>query len=174
MKFCSQCGCQLELRVPEGDNRQRHVCSSCGAIHYQNPKVVTGCIPEWQGRVLLCRRAIAPRYGLWTLPAGFLENGETMSEGAAREALEEANAKLEVGELFAIYSVPHINQVYAFFRSRLLDPEVWPGEESLEVVLANESEIPWDDIAFPAVHKTLELYFEDRRSGRFRTHSGEA
>ncbi|MEW8208657.1 MAG: NUDIX hydrolase [Candidatus Thiodiazotropha taylori] len=133
MNFCSQCGAKVEVKVPDGDNRPRHVCDSCSTIHYQNPKIVVGCIPVWEDQILLCRRAIEPRYGLWTLPAGFMENGETSQQGAARETLEEATARVDVEGLYGLYNLPHINQVYLIFRSRLLDLEFAAGTESLEV-----------------------------------------
>jgi ADP-ribose pyrophosphatase YjhB (NUDIX family) len=149
------------------------VCPACGAIHYQNPKVVVGTIPEWEGKVLLCRRAIEPRYGLWTLPAGFLENDETTIEGAARETLEEASARVEVASLYALFNLPHVNQIYVMFRARLLDLQYGPGPESLEVTLYDESDIPWEQLAFPVIHQTLRLYYADRRSGQFGTHTGD-
>jgi len=166
MKFCSHCGDPVRVLIPPGDNRPRHVCTRCGTVHYQNPKIVVGCIPEWEGKVLLCRRAIEPRYGLWTLPAGFMERGETTLAGAARETLEEANARVAVGPLYSLFNLPHIDQVYMLFRGRLLDLDFHPGEESLEVQLFAESEIPWDSLAFPVVKETLELYFRDRAAGR--------
>jgi ADP-ribose pyrophosphatase YjhB (NUDIX family) len=173
MKFCSHCGAPVNLRIPPGDNLPRFVCDRCHTVHYQNPKLVVGCIPEWDDRVLLCRRAIEPRYGLWTLPAGFMENGETTLEAAARETLEEAKAAVEIGALFSLYNLPHINQVYLIFRSRLLALEHQPGAESLETALFEEGEIPWEELAFPVVRFTLEHYFADRRSGRFDLHIGE-
>ena len=173
MKFCSACGARVAFEVPEGDNRPRHVCGECGSIHYQNPKSVVGAVPEWDGRLLLCLRAIEPRHGYWTLPAGFLECGETMEEGASREAREEANANLALGSLYTLFSIPHIDQVHVYYRARLLDRDFHPGEESLDVRLFTEDEIPWGELAFPVVHKTLELWFEDRRNGRFRTHTGD-
>ncbi len=172
MKFCSQCGGRIALEIPEGDNRQRHVCACCGTIHYQNPKVVTGCIPEWQGRVLLCRRAIEPRYGLWTLPAGFMENGESSHEGAARETLEEANARVEVAELYTLFNLPRIDQIYMLFRGQLLDLDFGPGEESLEVRLFSREELPWDRLAFQVVSETLKFYFQDQDVGDFRMRAG--
>jgi ADP-ribose pyrophosphatase YjhB (NUDIX family) len=163
----------VDLRVPDGDDRPRHVCATCGTIHYQNPKMVVGCIPEWEDRILLCRRAIQPRYGLWTLPAGFMENGETSIQGAARETREEANARVEVGGLYTLFNLPHIDQVYLIFRGRLLDLDFGPGAESLEVGLFAEPEIPWDQIAFPVVKETLGLYFRDRADGGYRTRCGD-
>lgn len=173
MRYCSQCGTAVQLQVPPGDNRPRHVCLACGAVHYQNPKMVVGCLPEWQDRLLLCRRAIEPRYGLWTLPAGFMELGETLQEGAARETLEEAGAQVEMGELYTLFNLPHINQVYLLFRSRLLELDFAPGTESLEVALFREQEVPWMDIAFPVIRETLWLYFRDRARGDFGLHTGD-
>jgi ADP-ribose pyrophosphatase YjhB (NUDIX family) len=173
MNYCSHCAAPVVLRVPEGDNRVRFVCERCGTVHYQNPKVVTGCIPEWEDRILLCRRAIEPRYGLWTLPAGFMENGETSMEGAARETLEEARAKVDILSLFTTFSLPHIDQVYMMFRARLRAPDFAPTEESLEVGLFGEREIPWDRMAFPVVAETLKLYFQDRANGGFGSYVGD-
>ncbi len=173
MNFCSHCGSPVELRVPAGDNRPRFVCPSCATVHYQNPKVVTGCIPEWEGRILLCRRAIEPRYGLWTLPAGFMENGETTMEGAARETLEEARARVDITALYTAFNLPHVNQIYLLFRGRMVEPSFGPTQESLEVQLLAEREIPWDRLAFPVVAETLRLYFKDRADGGFGTHIGD-
>ena len=168
MKVCSHCGSnRLERRIPDGDTLPRYVCASCGTIHYQNPKVVVGCLPEWQDQVLLCKRAIEPRYGLWTLPAGFLENGETVVAGAIRETLEEANARVEVGELYTMISLPQINQVYMMFRARLVDLEFGPGTESLEVALFDEADIPWEALAFRTITRTLRNFFLDRKLGAF-------
>ena len=171
MNFCSQCAAPVVLRVPPGDDRPRHVCDACGAIHYRNPKIVAGCVPEHEGRILLCRRAIEPRSGLWTLPAGFMENGETTAEAALRETREEANARVEIDALFAYLDIPRINQVYVMYRGRLVDGEFHPGAESLETRLFEEAEIPWEGIAFPAIARTLELWFRDRRSRSFGTHT---
>jgi len=173
MKYCSQCGSTVDLQVPAGDNMPRHVCSRCGEIHYINPKVVVGCVPQWRDQVLLCRRAIEPRYGLWTLPAGFLERDETTIEGAARETLEEACARVAIKDLYALYNLPHINQVYVMFLAELAAPEFSPGPESLDVRLCREDEIPWEQIAFPVVEQTLRDYFEDRRRGRFQVRTGD-
>ena len=170
MNFCSHCGAPVSLKVPAGDNLPRHVCERCGAIHYQNPKMVVGAIPEWEGRLLLCRRAIEPRAGLWTLPAGFMENAETAAEAAARETLEEACARVEIGELFSFITVPHITQVHILYRARLLDLDFAPGHESLEVQLFEEARIPWEEIAFRTIGLTLRHYFEDRRAGRYGFH----
>ena len=173
MKFCMQCGSAVELLIPAGDNLPRHVCGSCGEIHYLNPKVVVGCVPRWEDKILMCRRAIEPRKGLWTLPAGFLENNETTMEGAARETLEEAAARVKVTQLYGLFSLAHISQVYVMFLADLIEPEFGPGPESLEVTLYDERDIPWDRIAFPVVEQTLKLYFSDRRRGRFGVHIGD-
>ncbi|MGD9356419.1 MAG: NUDIX hydrolase [Chromatiales bacterium] len=160
--------------MPRGDNRPRHVCTSvsCGTIHYQNPNIVAGCIIEHGDALLLCKRAIEPRYGLWTLPAGFLENGESVEEGALRETREEACADVEIMQLYTMFSLTHINQVYMMFRARLHEPLFSPGEESLDVRLFEEAEIPWNELAFPVMNQTLKHYFEDRRKGEFKTHIG--
>lgn len=173
MNYCSQCGARVNLRIPSGDNLPRYTCDTCEVIHYQNPKIVVGCIPEWDNHILLCRRAIEPRYGLWTLPAGFMENGETTTQAAARETHEEANAQVEIGKLFSLYSLPHINQVYIIFRARLLNPDYSPGVESLETQLFSEADIPWENLAFTVVRRTLENYFDDRRHGYGRMYLGD-
>lgn len=166
MKFCSHCGsAALQWRIPEGDTLPRHVCADCGTIHYLNPKVVVGCLPFWQHKVLLCRRAIEPRHGLWTLPAGFLENNETLEAGAMRETLEEADARVAIDGLYVMISIVHVSQVYVMFRSRLLDLDFGPGSESLEVRLFAEDEIPWERIAFRTITRTLRNFFLDRRDG---------
>ena len=173
MKFCSECGAALSVRIPAGDNMPRHVCDACNTIHYLNPKIVAGCILEWEDRVLLCRRAIEPRYGLWTLPAGFMENGESALGAAAREALEEAHAVAENLRLYGLYSLTHVSQVYLMFRGQLKDGYAKAGTESLDVCLYAEHEIPWDHIAFTVVHETLQRYFAERRTGVFHTHVGD-
>lgn len=170
MKFCSNCGAPVEYRIPEGDNLPRYLCPACGAIHYQNPRVVVGCIPERDGRILLCRRAIEPRRGFWTLPAGFLENGETTGQGAVRETLEEAEARVDLLALFSLINVPHINQIHMFYRARMLDGRFAAGEETLEAALFHEHEIQWDQLAFPTVYQTLQHFFADRESGHFGFH----
>lgn len=172
MKFCSNCGAPVTLKVPAGDTLPRHVCDACNTIHYQNPKMVVGCIVEWEDRILLCRRAIEPRYGLWTVPAGFMENGETICQGAVRETLEEANARVEIGPLYALYNIPHINQVYILFRAQLLDLDFHAGAETLEAQLFTEREIPWEQLAFATVRNTLAHYYNDRRQGEYRFHMG--
>ena len=173
IRYCNSCGAAVTHRVPEGDSLPRAVCDACGHIQYENPKIVVGCLPISGERILLCRRAIEPRYGLWTLPAGFMENGETAAQGAAREALEEANARVDVGELYTLFSVPHISQVHMMFRARLLDEDVSPGIESLEVKLVTADEIPWDELAFQIVRRTLQAYLEDRPRGVFPARIGD-
>ncbi|HQU17121.1 MAG: NUDIX hydrolase [Chromatiales bacterium 21-64-14] len=173
MRFCSQCGAPVQRRVPAGDNLPRYICDHCQTIHYQNPKIVAGCIPEWRDRVLLCRRAIEPRYGLWTLPAGFMENGETSAAAAARETLEEARAVVQITQFFALFSIPHISQVYLMFRGELAVPEFAAGAESLEVALFEERDIPWDRLAFPVVRETLRRYCADRQRGNYQVHTGD-
>jgi ADP-ribose pyrophosphatase YjhB (NUDIX family) len=170
MIFCSNCGARVVEKIPEGDDRYRYVCEACATVHYQNPKIVAGCIPEWNGRLLLCRRAIEPRLGLWTLPAGFMENLETTEQAAARETWEEARARVIDMSLYGVFSIPHISQVYMMFRGRLAAEEFAPGPESLEVSLFEEQEIPWQELAFPVVRLTLEKYFRDIRNGGFPVH----
>jgi ADP-ribose pyrophosphatase YjhB (NUDIX family) len=166
MNFCSNCGSRVASRVPPGDNRPRFVCDSCGTIHYQNPRVVVGCVPEHEGRILLCKRAIEPRLGYWTVPAGFMENGESLQQGAARECQEEALADVEIGSLLSLVSILGAHQVHVFFRAKLRTPEFGAGPESLEVKLVTADEIPWDDIAFPSSTFTLRKFLEDRAVGR--------
>ena len=161
MKFCSNCGARLKYRVPPGDNRERAVCDACNTIHYKNPLVVVGCIAEHEGKVLLCKRAIEPRYGYWTVPAGFMELGESLAEGAARETLEEACATVEIGHLFASIDVVDAGQVHMFFTAKLVS-DIAPGSESLEVGMFAEEEIPWDELAFSSGRYALTKYFEDR------------
>jgi len=169
MKFCSNCASPLTIKIPADDSRERHVCESCGSIHYQNPRNVVGTIPVYENQVLLCRRAIEPRLGFWTLPAGFMELGESTSAGAARETLEEAGAIVEVGPLYSLLNVPHAEQVHLFYLAKMATPDFIAGEESLEVALFQEHEIPWDELAFPTVKQTLEWYFADRCAGRFES-----
>ena len=171
MKFCPNCAAPLARRVPPGDSELRDVCDACGNIHYQNPKLVVGCVPEWEGRILLCRRAIEPRYGYWTLPAGFMENGETTAEGVVRETLEEAGARVELIAAFSMISVPYVNQVHLFYRARLLDLEFKPGAESLEVALFEEARVPWKDVAFRTVGLTLKHWFADRARDHYGFHA---
>jgi ADP-ribose pyrophosphatase YjhB (NUDIX family) len=166
MNFCSQCGAPVELRIPPGDHLPRYVCTRCGTIHYQNPRIIAGCVPDHQGRVLLCRRAIEPRLGFWTFPAGFMENRETVQQAAARESLEEAQAHVEIGSLLAVVHVLEAHQVHMFFRATLPQAEFGISAESLEVGLFAEADIPWDDIAFPSIEFALRRYFSDRAAGR--------
>ena len=173
MKYCSACGAPVTIKIPPGDNRERHVCQACETIHYLNPKIVSGCVLNWGDRILLCRRAIEPRYGLWTLPAGFMETGETTLEAAAREALEEANAIADNLVLYGVYNLKHISQVYMMFRGNLRQGQASPGDESLEVKLVAEHEIPWPELAFPVVRETLERYLEERSGGHFQVHSAD-
>jgi ADP-ribose pyrophosphatase YjhB (NUDIX family) len=173
VKYCSQCGQPVVLVVPDGDNRERFVCTACAEIHYQNPKVIAGCIVEWQDRILLCKRAIEPRHGFWTLPAGFMEKDETTAEAAARETLEEADAHVEKLELHTELSLPHASQVYMMYRASLVEPRFGPTHESLAVALFDEANVPWDQIAFTTVMQTLRFYFDDRRSGRYDIHVGD-
>ncbi|MEM7541509.1 MAG: NUDIX hydrolase [Pseudomonadota bacterium] len=168
MKFCSTCGSpSISWRVPSDDNRPRHICEDCGEIFYQNPKIVAGAIPIWEDQILMCKRSIEPRYGYWTIPAGFMENGETTVEAAARETWEEATAKVEIENLYTIFNLPTVHQVYMIFLAHLTEPEFAAGPESLEVKLCSEAEIPWDDIAFPTITHSLEYYFADRKTGDF-------
>lgn len=167
MKFCSECAHPVSLAIPEGDNRPRYVCVQCSAIHYQNPKLVVGSIPVWelpdgQFQILLCKRAIEPRLGYWTLPAGFMENAETTAEAAVRETEEEAGAHIEIGKLFTLLNVAQVHQVHLFYLARLLDLDFAAGVESLDVRLFSEPEIPWDELAFPTIRTTLELFCADR------------
>ncbi|MCS3903382.1 ADP-ribose pyrophosphatase YjhB (NUDIX family) [Methylohalomonas lacus] len=174
MKYCSQCGAVVALKTPPADNRPRYICDSCETIHYQNPKVVAGCLVEANdGRILLCRRAIEPRYGYWTLPAGFMELGETTIEAALRETLEEAEARVQLDGLFAVFNLPHVDQVYMMFRSRLLDGRFGAGDESLEASLFSQDAIPWQELAFSTIYHTLRLYYEDQAHGRYRVHTGD-
>lgn len=173
MKYCCYCSTELIYEIPDDDNRHRYICQSCNIVHYQNPKIVAGCIPVWEDKILLCKRAIEPRYGYWTLPAGFMELQETSLEAGIRETLEEANARVEVENLFAVFNLPYVDQVYMMFRSRLLDLDFSPGAESLEVKLYKEDEIPWEDLAFATIRETLKLFFEDRRQGNFHIHTGD-
>jgi len=168
MKYCSQCGHDsLRFDIPDGDNRPRYWCPQCTTIHYQNPKIVVGAVPVWEDKVLLCKRAIEPRKGYWTLPAGFMENGETLQEGAARETWEEACATVEIDDLYTVFNLPHIYQVYMFFLGRVRDGQCGVGEESSDAGWYREQDIPWDQLAFPTVSRTLRYFFDDRRAGKY-------
>lgn len=171
IRHCRSCGAEVSYRIPADDSRERAVCGRCQEIHYDNPINVVGTVPVWHDRVLLCRRAIEPRRGLWTLPAGFLELGETCDEGALRETQEEAGARIELQGLFAVLDVVRAGQVHLFYRARMVDDTLDPGPETLEAQLFAEHEIPWDTLAFRTVRRTLELFFEDRRRGRFEVHT---
>jgi ADP-ribose pyrophosphatase YjhB (NUDIX family) len=172
MKYCSICGGSLALITPAGDNRQRSCCRNCQNIHYVNPKIVVGTIPTFENKVLLCKRAIEPRYGFWTLPAGFMELQETTHEGAIRETEEEAGAKIKLFPLFTMFDVISAEQVHLFFRAEMENGFFLAGQESLEVRLFEESEIPWDELAFKTVSQTLTLFFADRKAGRYALHTG--
>ena len=169
MNFCSHCGHTVRFAIPSGDDRPRYCCDECGTIHYQNPRIVAGTLPVSGSRVLLCRRAISPRKGFWTLPAGYMENAETTVEAAARETREEACAKVEIHGLYTLINLPHINQVYMIFRADL-DGGFDAGPESLEVALFEEHEIPWDELAFPTIERTLRHFYDDRRENAFPLH----
>ncbi|MBV8783651.1 MAG: NUDIX hydrolase [Gammaproteobacteria bacterium] len=170
MNFCSHCGAKVELRVPPGDHLPRYVCTACGRIHYQNPRLVVGCVPEHEGKLLLCRRAIEPRRGYWTVPAGFMENRETLQEAAARECHEEALAEVAIGSLLSIVHVLHAEQVHVFFRARLPQARFGAGPESLEVELVAPEDIPWEELAFRSTDFTLRRYLEDRAAGHEAHH----
>ncbi|CAM3594420.1 ADP-ribose pyrophosphatase [Psychrobacter glaciei] len=163
MRYCLQCGNEAERKIPATDNIPRLVCPNCGYIHYENPKVICGSLVVHKGRVLLCRRAIEPQYGLWTIPAGFMENGETIADGAARESFEEAEAVVTNPHLYCLYDIPDIGQIYAIYLNDLKDGAYGIGSESLDCALFSEEDIPWDSIAFEAVRRTLTSYFEDRK-----------
>ena len=170
MTYCSDCGATTEWQVPPDDNRPRHICSACHTIHYENPKIICGCLVTYNDQVLLCRRAIEPRHGLWTLPAGFMENGETAAEGALRETWEEAMARPTLQGLYALTSIPYISQVYMIFRATLDAPEHAPGPESLETQLFSVDQIPWDELAFQTVRKTLTQWVQDQSRGSYPLH----
>jgi ADP-ribose pyrophosphatase YjhB (NUDIX family) len=173
MNFCSNCAARVALRIPDGDNVPRYVCDACGTIHYQNPKLVVGCVPEHEGKIVICRRAIEPRRGYWTLPAGFMENGETLQQAAAREAREEALIDVEIGSLLTVVHVLYAHQVHVFFRARMRNATYGAGIESLEVDLVRPQDIPWSEIAFPSTEYTLQRYLEDRAAGREPYHFTE-
>jgi len=172
VKYCSNCAAEVELKIPEGDNRPRYVCPQCGMIHYENPRMVVGCIPVWEEKILICRRAIEPRHGLWTVPAGFMENGETLEQGAMRETEEEAGARVRIERLHAVYSLPQVNQVYVIFLAPMLDGRFEAGLESLECKLVTPAEIPWDEIAFTAIRFSLETYVRSLKTGATCAYTG--
>ena len=173
IKHCRLCGGAAQYRVPPDDNRERAVCTLCGEIHYENPINVVGTVPVWGDQVLLCRRNIEPRLGLWTLPAGFMEQGESSAEGALRETVEEAGAHVEMQDLFTVLNVVRVGQLHLFYRARMLDTHLDPGPETIEARLFREHEVPWDEIAFRTVRETLLHFFEDRRQGHFGVHAGD-
>ena len=173
MNLCSNCGHPVVIEIPVGDHAPRHVCKSCGTIHYQNPKLVVGSVPEFEGRILLCKRGIEPRLGYWAIPGGFMENGETLEAGAAREAEEEAHIDVEIGSLLLVANVTHANQVHVFFRSRMRTPHFATTPESLEVRLVDIKDIPWGDLAFPSTEAALRHYVADRAAGVERHHVAE-
>ena len=173
IKHCRVCGSAVTYRIPDDDNRDRAICNACGEIHYENPINVVGTVPVWGDQVLLCRRNIEPRKGYWTLPAGFMELGESTSEGASRETDEEAGARIELQGLFTILNVVRAGQLHLFYLARLLDTDFAPGPETIEAQLFREDQIPWPEIAFRTVRTTLEHYFADRRSGHFPVHAGD-
>ena len=172
MKYCTQCAFELSWGIPPGDDHERWHCRQCGTIHYQNPKMVVGCISEWENRILICHRAIEPRSGYWTLPAGFMENLETTRQGAQRELWEEAGARMGDLDPFALFDLPFISQIYLFFRGPLASPSMKAGPESRAVRLISPFEIPWRDLAFPVVAKVLQLYVDDLKRGHFGFHTG--
>jgi ADP-ribose pyrophosphatase YjhB (NUDIX family) len=173
IQHCPACGSHVQYRVPPDDNRERAVCPACSRIHYENPLNVVGTLPTWNDQVLLCLRNIEPRRGFWTLPAGFMELGETTSQGALRETEEEAGAHIELGPLFSVMNVRQVGQVHLYYLARLQDTRFDPGPETIEAQLFTEAEVPWDQIAFRTVRETLKRYFEDRRSGHFGLHTAD-
>jgi ADP-ribose pyrophosphatase YjhB (NUDIX family) len=172
-RHCKQCGAAVAYRIPADDSRERATCTVCGLIHYENPLIVVGTLPVWEDRVLLCRRNIEPRFGFWTLPAGFLELGETTEAGAIRETVEEAGAHIELMGLYTVLNVVRVGQVHLFYRAALVDTDFAPGPETIEAGLFAESEVPWNDIAFATVRETLQRYYADRPEGRFGVHCGD-
>ncbi len=173
IQYCRACGARVAYLIPVDDNRERAVCPACGMVHYENPLNVVGTVPVWGEQVLLCKRAIEPRRGLWTLPAGFLELGETTAQGALRETDEEAGAQVELGALFSVLNVVRVGQVHFFYLATMTSPALDPGSETLEARLFREDEVPWDEIAFRTVRETLRFFFDDRRRGKFGMHCAD-
>jgi ADP-ribose pyrophosphatase YjhB (NUDIX family) len=173
IKYCKACGGEAPYSQPPDDNRERAICQVCGTIHYENPLNVVGTLPVWNDKVLLCRRNIEPRKGFWTLPAGFMELGETTEEGAIRETVEEAGARIDLRGLFTVLNVVQVGQVHFFYRADLRDTDFAPGPETIEAQLFREDEIPWGELAFRTVRETLKRYFEDRRSGQYGVHCAD-
>ncbi len=172
IRHCKNCGSAVVYRQPDdGDIKERAICPNCHTVHYENPLIIVGTVPHFGDKVLLCKRNIEPRWGKWTLPAGFMELGETTAHGAARETIEEAGAQFEMEGLFTVLNVVRVGQVHLFYRAKLLSDQFNPGHESLEARLYSEAEIPWDEIAFKTVQQTLELFFEARRVGHFQVHN---
>jgi len=172
IRHCRQCGHPVAKRLPDdGDTRERDICTVCNTVHYINPLNVVGTVPWWEDRILLCKRNIEPRWGKWTLPAGFMELGESTAQGAARETREEAGALFEMEDLFTVMSVPRVGQVHLYYRARLTSDQFDPGHETQEARLFREDEIPWEELAFRTVRETLQHYFADQRAGRFGTHA---
>jgi ADP-ribose pyrophosphatase YjhB (NUDIX family) len=167
MKYCSECGTPVFLKIPEGDNRLRYVCTNCKTVHYQNPLVIVGVLPEYKQQILLCKRAIEPQKDRWTLPAGFMENDESTLEGALRECQEEAQTSVIEPKLYALYDIPYINQVYVFYRGQLANLDFGPSAESTEVALFDERDIPWNQLAFPVVTAVLKRYLVDRKKDHY-------
>ena len=172
-KHCKACGGAVKYLVPADDNRERAVCTVCANVHYENPLNVVGTLPVWGDQVLLCRRNIEPRHGFWTLPAGFMELGETAAEGALRETIEEAGARVEMQGLYTVLNVVRVGQLHMFYRARLLDTDFAPGPETIEAQLFDEADVPWDELAFRTVRETLKRYFDDRKRGQFDVHCAD-
>lgn len=172
MNYCSNCGSHVRLKVPPGDELPRYICESCGMVHYDNPKMVVGCIPEYKDGILLCRRSIEPRLGYWTIPAGYLENSENVTDAAIRETYEETGSRVSILELYSVITLLNVHQVYLIFRARLLDKDFGPTEESSEVRLFRVDEIPWKEIAFSSVYKTLKFYVKEKADSNFTMHFG--
>jgi ADP-ribose pyrophosphatase YjhB (NUDIX family) len=173
LNFCSKCGGTIYKRIPEGDDRPRHVCASCGTVHYKNPKLVVGCIVEWQDKILMCRRAIAPKIGKWTLPAGYLESAESVAQGALRETWEEARAHVDIIEPYALFNLTFVDQIYFIFRAKLMNLDFSPGPESQAVDLMSQADIPWNEMAFEVIDEILQRYFKDKSKGRFNFQMGD-
>ena len=171
MNYCPNCSAKVSLKIPEGDNRERYVCDSCNTIHYSNPNVVVGTLPAFEDKILLCKRAIEPRVGLWTVPAGFLENGESLLQGAWRETKEETQAEVDIKEILTIFNIPQINQIYVIYRADIEDNSFGPTSESLDVQLFSYDEVPWEELAFPFVPKTINHYYECLKTKKFNLHT---
>lgn len=173
MNYCSFCGSKnLEFKIPEGDNMKRFVCQECKTIHYQNPRVIVGCLPVYQDKIIICKRAIDPCKGLWNLPAGFMENGERAEDGALRELKEETGLDGQIIKLHCIYSIPHVNQIYLIFLTRIDTDKTEPGLETMEVRYFGEQEIPWGDIGFTSSVYAIEKYFEYKSTMNVNTYVG--